>query len=79
MTASDCRSTHAKKTLASRGPSTHDPAIHGAAGNFVGRIAPIVIAMKCDATRATPMDRRVKPGDDNFTWRPTAQIDSLIA
>ncbi len=25
------------------------------------------------------MDRRVKPGDDNFTWRPAARIDSPIS
>ncbi len=39
-----------------------DPAIHGAAGAFAGRIAPV----GCDAGRAMPMDRRVEPGDDSF-------------
>jgi hypothetical protein len=41
-----------------------DPAIHGAAGISAERIAPNVHAIGCDAARVTPMDRRVKPGDD---------------
>ncbi len=48
------------------------------AGNVTGRIAPAVIAIGRDTARATPMDRRVGPGDDSFTWRPTAEIESII-
>jgi hypothetical protein len=41
MTASDRRSTNAKKTLASRGPSTHDPAIQKVvAGGLDCRVTP---------------------------------------